>query len=76
MYAATGRGGFGDREMNNTFEQRLLVYGPLALLCGVAGIWLGAAAGIWSFVQVVAVVELTNWLAAPVHGSPDAVLPA
>jgi hypothetical protein len=60
--------------MNNKLEQRLLVYGPLGLLCGLAGIWLGAAAAIWSFVQVVAVVELTNWLAAPAHDSSDAAM--
>lgn len=51
-------------------RQRALVYGPLALLCATAGIWLGTAAAIWSFVQVLAVIELTQLLGvltAPDH---------
>ena len=75
MHAVSGRGGLGDKGMKNTLEQRLLVYGPVGLLCGFAGIWLGAAAAVWSFVQIVAVVELTNWLAAPALGSTDAASP-
>ena len=39
--------------MHHKLERRLLIYTPLALLCCLAGIWLGVAAAVWSFVQVV-----------------------
>ena len=55
--------------MNDTFEQRLVIYAPLALLCALAGFWLGTAAAIWSFVQVLAVIELTYWFGMPVTAS-------
>ena len=52
--------------MDESLEQRLIIYAPLALLCAVAGFWLGSAAAIWSFVQILAVIELTYWLGMPV----------
>ena len=51
--------------MTSTLEHRLTVYAPLALLCALASVWLGAAVAIWSFVQVLAVIELTYWLGMP-----------
>ena len=50
-------------------EQRVLIYGALALLCVTAGIWLGTPAALWSFVQVLAVIELTQLLGVLV--APD-----
>ena len=35
--------------MHHKLERRLLIYTPLALLCGLAGIWLGVAAAVWSY---------------------------
>ena len=59
--------------MHHKLERRLLIYTPLALLCGLAGIWLGVAAAVWSFVQVVAVIELTSWFGAPATDFPGSV---
>ncbi len=57
--------------MGDSLEQRLIIYAPLALLCAAAGVWLGSAAAIWSFIQILAVIELTYWLGMPssVHGA-------
>ena len=51
--------------MKNPLEQRLVIYLPLLLICTLAGAWLGSAAAIWSFAQVVAVIEIIRWLATP-----------
>ncbi len=45
--------------------ERLLIYGALATLCGFTGAVVGTAAGLWSFVQIVTVVELIYWIASP-----------
>ena len=50
--------------MHHKLEQRFFIYTPLAMLCGLAGVWLGIAAAVWSFIQVVAVIELTYWFGA------------
>jgi len=42
-------------------EQRILVYTALAILCSTAGIFLGAVAGVATFVQIAAVVEFIYW---------------
>lgn len=55
--------------MNLAIGQRALIYGPLALLCATAGIWLGTSAAIWSFVQVLGVIELIQLLG--VLADPD-----
>jgi hypothetical protein len=43
----------------STLEGRLLIYAALVILCSVASVFLGLVAGFWSFVQIVAVIELT-----------------
>ena len=40
-------------------EERFLIYTALLLLCAVASVFLGMTAGLWTFVQMAAVVELT-----------------
>jgi hypothetical protein len=46
--------------------ERLLVYIALLVICTGAGAMLGLSAGLWTFVQVAAVVEVTYWLCKPV----------
>ncbi len=46
-------------------SERLLVYTALAVLCGMTVTFAGAAAAIWSFLQIVAVIELIYWIASP-----------
>ncbi len=46
-------------------QQRLAVYGTLLVLCAVLGSRLGALTAALSFVQVAAVIELTDRLAGP-----------
>lgn len=45
---------------------RFLVYSALAILCGATSSILGPGAGIWSFVQIAVVIELTHWIGT--HG--------
>ena len=45
-------------------DQRLVIYAAVALLCAVAAMGIGAAAA-WSFLQVLAVIELVQWFGAP-----------
>ena len=45
----------------NKLEQRVLIYTALSLLCGMAAIFLGAAAGIYTFMQIAAVIEFIYW---------------
>ena len=47
------------------FEQRFLVYAALGILCGAASLVLGLTPAIWSFVQVVLVIEFINWIGTP-----------
>jgi hypothetical protein len=44
-----------------------MIYTALAVLCGMTAAFAGAAAALWSFLQVVAVIELIYWLASPAH---------
>ena len=44
-------------------DQRLVIYAAVALLCAVAAMGIGAAAA-WSFLQVLAVIELVQWFGA------------
>lgn len=44
-----------------TLEERLLIYSALAILCCVAGMLFGAAAGFYTFMQIAAVVEFIYW---------------
>jgi hypothetical protein len=47
-----------------TLKLRLLIYSALLVLCGVAGSLVGFGAALWTFVQIVAVIELIHWLGA------------
>ena len=55
----------------NKLGERILIYAVLGLLCTLTGAVVGTAAGIWSFVQIVAVIELIYWIAGPL-GKPQA----
>ena len=50
--------------MNST-DERVFVYLALLLLSALVGAGIGLMAGLWSFLQIVAVVELTYWLGLP-----------
>ena len=39
-------------------EHRIFIYGALLLLCAIGGVFMGAGAALWTFLQVVGVVEL------------------
>lgn len=54
----------------NKLGERFLIYTALALLCALTGAVVGTAAGLWSFVQVVAVIEFIYWIARPAGKSP------
>ena len=49
----------------NKLGERFLIYTALAVLCSMTAAFAGAAAAIWSFLQVVAVIELIYWIASP-----------
>ncbi len=49
----------------NKLGERFLIYTALALLCVITAAVVGTAAGLWSFVQVVAVIEFIYWIARP-----------
>ena len=51
------------RRMNG-WDDRWLVYPVLLLLCATLAAFTGPAAGLWSLLQVVAVIEATRWLGA------------
>jgi hypothetical protein len=44
-------------------EERFLVYTALSVLCATSGAFLGPAAGVCSFLQILAVIELIYWFA-------------
>ncbi len=45
--------------------ERFLIYAALAVLCALTAAVVGTAAGLWSFIQVVAVIEFIYWIASP-----------
>jgi hypothetical protein len=51
----------------NILDERLVIYSALALLCSVASVFLGMAAGLWSFFQIAAVIELLCWIGLPAN---------
>ena len=55
----------------NKASKRIPIYIALAALCALTSAAVGTAAGLWSFVQVVAVIELIYWIAGPA-GKPPA----
>ena len=54
----------------NKVGERFLIYTALAVLCVMTAAFAGGTAAFWSFVQVVAVIELIYWLAQPVVKAP------
>ncbi len=55
----------------NKLGERFLIYTGLALLCVMTAAFAGTAAGFWSFIQVVAVIELIYWIARPAVKTPS-----
>ena len=51
-------------------DERFTIYVAMAILCSAVGAFLGAAAALWSFVQIAGVVELVYWLGLPPSGHP------
>lgn len=49
----------------NAADGRFMIYAALALLCSAASAFLGAAAGLWSFLQIAAVFEFLYWIGLP-----------
>lgn len=48
-------------------EERALIYMAMIMLCSVAGAFLGLTVGVWTFVQMAAVIEILYSLGD--HGS-------
>ena len=46
----------------NMMDKRIMIYTALALLCSTASVFLGLAAGFWSFIQIAAVIEALYWV--------------
>ena len=49
----------------NKWGERFVSYTALAVLCGMTAAFAGTAAALWSFLQVLAVIELIYWIAQP-----------
>ena len=49
----------------NTVDERFMIYSALVILCSTASVFMGPAAGIWSFIQIGAVIELMYWIGLP-----------
>jgi hypothetical protein len=45
--------------------ERFVIYTALVLLCSIVSVFLGMAAGLWSFLQIAAVIELLYWAGLP-----------
>jgi len=48
-----------------TQGQRFFIYGALAVVCSALSVFLGLAAVAWSFLHIVAVIELMYWIGTP-----------
>ena len=46
----------------NIPEERFLIYTALLILCALISALAGPAAGIWSFFQVTATIEIIGWM--------------
>jgi len=46
----------------DTLNERFFIYSALLILCSTISVLVGLAAGLWSFVQIAAVVELMYWI--------------
>jgi hypothetical protein len=49
----------------NILDERFVIYTALVLLCSIVSIFLGMAAGLWSFLQIAVVIELLYWIGLP-----------
>ncbi len=49
-------------------EERFLIYVALLVVCATGGAFLGLLAGMCTFVQVAAIIELVYWFAFRVAG--------
>ena len=57
----------------NTLDERFVIYTALALLCSTASVFLGLAAGIWSFIQIAAVIEFLYWIGLSADSNPEQI---
>ena len=57
----------------NTLDERFVIYTALALLCSTASVFLGLAAGIWSFIQIAAVIEFLYWIVLSADSNPEQI---
>jgi hypothetical protein len=57
----------------NTTELRITIYAALGLLCSAVSALAGPATAFWSFVQMVAAIELLYALALPVRTLADSL---
>jgi hypothetical protein len=62
--------GWGGMQMN-TMGERIFVYSALLAVCVLLSALLGLPAGIWSLLQIVAVVEFIYWLGAIGQGNAN-----
>lgn len=51
-------------------DERFMIYSALALLCSTVSAFIGVAAGVWSFIQIAAVVEFLYWMGLPGSNDP------
>jgi len=51
-----------------TQDQRFFIYSALAVVCSALSLFLGPLAVAWSFLQIVAVIELMYWIGTPGSG--------
>ena len=50
-------------------EERVLVYTALAVVCAFVGVFAGPMAGVFTFVQIAAVIEALFWFGVPRPGA-------
>lgn len=53
-----------------TLDERFFIYEALLILCSAASVFVGLAAGLWSFVQIAAVIEFLYWIGTRNGNSP------
>ena len=58
----------------NILDERFVIYTALVLLCSIASVFLGMAAGLWSFLQIAAVIELLYWIGVPASRKSEQLL--
>ncbi len=46
----------------NSSNESILIYAALIILCGVASVFVGLTAGIYSFLQIAVVIEFFYWI--------------